>query len=326
MEDKPNKDKYKASFLFSNSLIFEENIDKLWIYLRDLSAETSNIDYLDNFKYIKGDNTWTVGNEFSMYWVGVCNLDIKCKSIKVDRMKKKIRWKFKMDIGIDYYKQITLYRITQNNKTLVKSSVYIIEEKNNLIDIRQSLNYYIDLNSDILKKQSKYLQNIKKDIISYESSIINKNYLKVWKNLHDIKKLNELSPHSGEKMEFKGQINKVGSFIKFYDKNVKQIVFLKVTAYDMSEYKIQWLMRFETIGTKFNNIPIKTEFKIIRINENKTQLSFLHQFSYNTDKNFINEYEIKKKETIKKIKEYIENNDNEFVIEPKNEIITEDLK
>lgn len=44
MEDKPNKDKNKSSFLFSCSLIFDEDIDKLWLYLRDLCAETSNID------------------------------------------------------------------------------------------------------------------------------------------------------------------------------------------------------------------------------------------------------------------------------------------
>jgi hypothetical protein len=313
MEDKPNKDKYKASFLFSNSLIFEENIDKLWIYLRDLSAETSNIDFLDNFKYIKGDNTWTVGNEFSMYWVGVCNLDIKCKSIKVDRMKKKIRWKFKMDIGIDYYKQITLYRITQNNKTLVKSSVYIIEEKNNLIDIRQSLNYYIDLNSDILKKQSKYLQNIKKDQFSFGSCIVNKNYLKVWNNLNDFKKIYELSPHIGEKMEFRGQSNKVGSFIRFYDENTKQTVFQKVTAYDMSENKTHWLIRFESIGINFHNNPKIIEFKLVRIKEDKSQISFLHQFAYDTSPDFMNDFNTKKKETIKKIKEYIENNDSEFI-------------
>jgi len=315
MEDKPNKDKNKSSFLFSCSLIFDEDIDKLWLYLRDLCAETSNIDYLDNFKYIKGDNTWTVGNIFSMYWVGVCNLEIKCKSIKVERMKKKIRWKFKMDIGIHYYKQITLYRITQNNKTLVKSSVYTLEEKNNLVDIRESMNYYINLNTDILNKQSKYLQSIKKDIISYGSVIVNKNYLKVWNNLHDFRKINELSPHIGKNMEFKGQINKVGSFIKFYDENSKHVVFLKVTAYEMAENKNQWLMRFETIGANFKNTPKKTEFKIVKINENLTQISFSHQFSYDSNKNFINDFNIKKKEAIKKIKEYIENNDKEFIIE-----------
>ena len=70
-----NKDDY---FLFSTSLIFEENIDKLWLYLKDLSAETKNIEFLDNFKLIKGENTWTIGNIFSLYWVGVSNIEIIC--------------------------------------------------------------------------------------------------------------------------------------------------------------------------------------------------------------------------------------------------------
>ena len=324
MEDK--SDKKKTLFLFSYSLIFDENIDKLWIYLRDMCAETSNVDFLDDFKYIKGDNTWTIGNKFSLYWIGVSHLEIKCISIKVDRMKKKIRWKFKMDIGIEYYKQITLYRITQNNKTLVKACVYNLEEKNNLINAGESWGYYINLSLGILKKQSKYLQNTKKDIISYGSTIINKNYLKVWKNLHDFKKINEIFPFPGTDMKFKGQINKVGSFIKYRDDISKQTIFLRVCTYDMSEDKKQWLMRFESIGTNLHNIPKKFEFKIIKINEDKTQISILDQFPYDTDKNFMNEFEIKKNKSLKKIKEYLENNDQEFIIAPNNEIIIDDLK
>ena len=200
-----------------------------------------------------------------------------------------------MDIGIDYYKQITLYRITQSNKTLVKACVYTLEEINNLINARESWSYYINLNSDILKKQSKYLQNTKKDIISYGSTIINKNYLKVWKNLHDFKKINEIFPFPGTDMEFKGQINKVGSFIKYRDEFSKQIIFLKVCTYDMSKDKKQWLMRFESIGTNLHNIPKKFEFKIIKINEDKTQISFLDRFPFDSNRNFLNEFEIKKK-------------------------------
>jgi hypothetical protein len=324
MEDK--LDKKKTVFLFSYSLIFDENIDKLWLYLRDMSAETSIIDFLDNFKFIKGDNTWTNGNKFSLYWVGVSQLEIKCISTKVDRMKKKIKWKFKMDIGIDYYKQITLYRITQNKKTLVKASVYALEEINNLINVGESWGYYINLNLDILKKQSKYLQNTKKDIISYGSTIIHKNYLKVWKNLNDFKKINEIFPFPGTDMIFKGQINKVGSFIKYRDVFSKQTCFLKVCTYDMSKDKKQWLMRFESIGSNLHNLPKKFEFKIIKINEDKTQISILDQFAYDSNRNFMNEFEIKKKESLKKVKEYIENNDKEFQIEPNNEIIIDDLK
>ena len=40
----------------------------------------------------------------------------------------------------------------------------------------------------------------------------------------------------------------------------------------------------------------------------------------------MNEYAIQKKETIKLIKEYIENNDNEDIIESNNDIITDNLK
>ena len=64
--------------MYSSSLIFDENIDKLWIFLRDLCSETSIIDYLDNFKYIKGDNTWTIGNIFNMNWIGISKLEVKC--------------------------------------------------------------------------------------------------------------------------------------------------------------------------------------------------------------------------------------------------------
>ena len=127
-------------------------------------------------------------------------------------------------------------------------------------------------------------------------------------------------------MEFKGQINKVGSFIKYRDEFSKQIIFLKVCTYDMSKDKKQWLMRFESIGTNLHNIPKKFEFKIIKINEDKTQISMLDQFAYDSNRNFMNEFEIKKKESLKKIKEYIENNDKEFIISPNNEIIIDDLK
>ena len=149
------------SFLFSTSLIFDENIDELWLYLKDLSTETKNIEFLDNFKMIKGENTWTIGNVFSLYWVGVSNIEITCISLNVTRMKKKIKWKFICDIGISYYKTMILYRITSDDKTLVKL-IFSRCEKNKLVDFNPQLQYYLNLQLDILVLQSKYLQGLKK--------------------------------------------------------------------------------------------------------------------------------------------------------------------
>ena len=53
----------------------------------------------------------------------------KCTSITVDRTRKKIKWKFKMDIGISYYKTLILYKIIQNGKTFVKICITRTEKK-----------------------------------------------------------------------------------------------------------------------------------------------------------------------------------------------------
>ena len=166
------------SFLFSTSLIFDENIDKLWLYLKDLSAESKNIEFLDKFKFIKGENTWTIGNIFSLYWVGVTNIEITCISTKVTRMKKKIKWKFNCEIGINYYKTMILYRISADDKTLVKFNFYRCD-KNNLIDVDSQLDYYLNVQHNILISQSKYLQSLKKKKHAFQSFIIIYSYFTI---------------------------------------------------------------------------------------------------------------------------------------------------
>ena len=160
--DKLATNNNENSFLFSVSLIFNENIDKLWLYLKDLSAESKNVDFLDNFKILKGKNTWTVGNKFSIYWIGVSNVEFICISTSSSRMKKMLKWKCICDIGISYYKTMILYRISSDNRTLVKFNITRCE-KNKSIDIGPQLQYYMDLQFNILEHQSNYLQKLKKE-------------------------------------------------------------------------------------------------------------------------------------------------------------------
>ena len=315
-----NMNKKDDSVLFSSSLIFDENIDKLWLHLRDIELETSIIDFIDNFKYIKGYNTWTVGNSFSIYWVGVSGLKFKCLYTKVDRIRKKIKWKCQLDIGLNYYKTMILYRITQNNKTLVKTIYTREEKKNNLVDLSQSMSYYENLQLEILNQQSKYLKNLKKDIISYGSTIVNKNYLEIWKYLNNFKKINELSPILIKNIEYKGQINKPGSFIKFLDVKLQREIFLKVNSYFISNHKKSWFICFEFIGSNNTYISKITEYKLVIINNNQTQISFLHSFNYNTNIDFLSEFDFKKKNAIKNIKEYIEKNEYNLICSKNKEL------
>ena len=62
----------------------------------------------------------------------------------------------------------------------------------------------------------------------------------------------------------------------------------------------------ELIGINVIYIPIYVENKVTIIDENKTQLSLLHKFQYNTDQKFIEFFNKNKKEIMKKYIKYLE--------------------
>ena len=211
--DKKSSSKNEGSFLFSTSLIFDENLDKLWLILKDLSTEIKVTDFLDNLKLIKGDNTWNVGNIFSLYWVGVSNIEAKCLSSIETRMKKKIKWQYICDIGISYYKEMVLYRLTKEDKTLVKINITRYQ-KNKLIDYHPQLDYYSKLHYEKLLSLSKHFKSIKKDKIAFQSCILDKNHIKIWNYTIDFRNISNLCPELIRNVEYKGPPDEVGTFIK----------------------------------------------------------------------------------------------------------------
>ena len=296
--------------LFSTSLIFEQNIDTLWLYLKDINSTIKANDFFENLQFIKGNNTWVKGNIFSFNWIGLTRLKIECIYIKSNINKKIIVWKAKAHIGISFYKSLFLYRITQNNKTLVKSTISRTEDRNELIDFGDSKNYYLNTEFNVLKNNSKYLNSMIKDIISYESCIINVNYLKVWEFIIDLKKLSEIAPIIGSNIEYCGEKLKVGSFLKYYIKELNKIVFFKIIGVEVPKIKKSWIYKLEPVGVNVKNIPIYIEIKVTKIDEDKTQLSLLHKFSYTTEKKFIELFSINKKEIMKQYVKYLEGKKN----------------
>jgi len=303
--NKNNKQK-DNSLLFSTSLIFNQNIDILWIYLRDLTSEIRNVDYMERLHFIKGDNSWTPGNIYCINWIGLTRLEFKCVRTKVERNKKVIIWKVKGDIGINFYRMFYLYRITKDNKTLVKSIITRTEKKNELIDFSETLNYYLNTEFSILSAISKNLNNLNKDIISYESCIINKNIIRVWEFISDLQKVCSLTTMNVKKIEFNSPSIKEGSFLKFYLEDLKIHVFMKIANIGFSKNKKCCYLRIETIGTNIEKLPKNIEYKMKKINNNQTQLSISHRFKYDMNENFMKSFKINKQNNLKKYKKYIE--------------------
>ena len=273
--------------------------------MRDLNNEIKIVDYLENLKYIKGDNTWTIGNSWKINWVGLTPLKLKCISIISNKDKKIIKWKGKGDIGIKYYRTLYLYRITENQKTLVKCVVCQTEKQNELNDYKSTRNYFLNLEYKILLEKSKYLNNFNEDITIYESCIIKRNYLKVWEFLLDLKKMYKIADSTCDVLYNNSNL-KEGSFIKYYLDDIKMNVFMRIVQMKRTQKRKTWTIRLEVIRSKQQNLPIFIEYKITIIDNEKTQLSLLHKFSFNSSQDIVNKYKIKIKEGIKKFKKYIE--------------------
>ena len=307
MEDNPTKkEEYETIVLFSTSLIYNQGIDKLWLFLRDLQNDVKILDKFDNFEFIKGDNTFIPGNKFSINWIGLTLLKFECISIKFDRTKKEIKWKAKGDIGIKFYKTMTLYRITHDSKTLVKVIITKKQKKTDINQTNSDYNYYLNLEYSFLLKKSLYLNGLNEDIISYESCIINKNYSIVWRYISDLKKLNEFAPIIGTNFEYNSPNIKVGVFLKFFIKELNIIVFMKIIEFEeIKKNKSCWI-KLETIGSKVDNSPKMIEYKITIIDNKTTYLSIFHQFYNTNSKNYLKKFNINKKEIIKKYKILIE--------------------
>ena len=122
-----------------------------------------------------------------------------------------------------------------------------------------------------------------------------------------------------KKIEFNKSKIEEGSFLKFYLEDLKIHVFMKIVNIDNSKNKNCWYLRIETIGTHIDQLPTRIEYKIKKINNNQTQLSILHRFKYNINKNFPESFKIKKQNNLKKYKKYIEeeNDNKEEIIQKK---------
>ena len=81
---------------------------------------------------------------------------------------------------------------------------------------------------------------------------------------------------------------------------------MRVSEIKAFKKKKSWWIKLETIGSNIGDLPKLIEYKIMIIENNKTQLSISHKFKYNINKNIIEKFQIIKKEAIKKYKEYLE--------------------
>ena len=292
---------------FSKSIILDEKIEKVWYFLSNplYYKEILSINFM-NFKLNQKRKSFCPGDKFSFYWTGVTDVTAKYIS-KIDNPHiKKLTLDISMGIGIFYRKTYHLYKITNNNNTLIK--LVLSKIPNSQYDNANFISF-MKLNTNIftsmLDNLNKILKISKEYLFNLESFIVDKNIYDSWNFITDLKKLSHLCPNIGTNFSYQNNKYNKGSFVKCLLPKSNKIIFMKVTKFDKNKKKNKWVYTLETFGSDIRYINQEIQISVNKINDNKTQISIIHIFKQVLTKEYIENFYKKKNEVIKEIQKYL---------------------
>ena len=277
----------KGLFDFETTYVFNENIERVWIFLRDVSLiEKINPNLITQFKLTKGNNSWEIGNKFSSYWIGVSQIDSECIFSKIHTNLKVIIWKYNLKINLFFYKCLFLYKITEDDSTLASISIKTLLEETEYTPNYDVVDGYKKLFHDLLSLYAKYMKLSNVSVINYESTIIKKNIKFVWDFCTNLNNITPIWDLLKGKFEYHGDLYKKGTFIRGNNSEGKTL-FLQVNDVQMNEDDNYWSYSIETFGTAAHLRKQEIKLGIIKIDENNSQVSFTHTFHENVSREIV---------------------------------------
>lgn len=291
------------------SLILNENINRTWKFMRDIIYLTKiATDICGPLTFHKGENTWTLGSEFSFLYINFFDLIVKCKKIHSTYSPRKIQifWDCST-LGFRHIKTTSLYKVSDPiNKTLVKinlNAIDVNEKKPPKIDG----SYYKSVFVYILQSYDKYIRNSIEHLIEYQSFVVEKNYIDVWNYVINFENLGKISSFIGENFEIYDNHKKKGTFwkyVSFIDGKVNFFKVVGVKIYKKRNYR-EYIV--ETFGTQNSMINQEVKIKVTNIFGNKCQVSFTHFFKDRVTEKYLFYFNKIEQEFMEKLKETLQN-------------------
>lgn len=159
-------DEERIQFLEVNKIV-PDDINRVWVFSRN-AAILSILDpsFISQVNLTKGTDTWTEGNEYQAYWVGVSSFRSKCVKVVNEPNRKIIQWRLDLEINLTFEKTLQLYKITDYDTTLIiLKMVQLINKTVDTIFMDDEKKFYWNLYNNLLNKFIKYLKENENEII-----------------------------------------------------------------------------------------------------------------------------------------------------------------
>lgn len=319
LEDAENfkKEKNQWKLLEDKTYYFKQNIERIWDSIKTLDF-LFIINNSENYPFIikKGSNVWNIGNIFEGKLFDIYETNSKVIKQKLNLEFKKTEWIFFLGNGEIFTLKLNLYKITEDNSTVLNMIIkYIPSYGENIINkIKEKIN---DINF------SKYIEEMLKNdpvyLYQYESGIIQGNMGEIWDILIDYSKLALIAPNNRCFAPVNINNLKIGEITKIplKIKNIEGNLEIKL---DLKEKKVgynDWAFGYSILGGGPFKTTKQTFFvKLTRINKQEAQICIFTKIYEKIPLEVCKYLSQQKKYVISSIKDYFENfsvyNNNDY--------------
>ena len=295
-------------YSLQNSYHFKQDIERVWIFLKnfELLSMLSNQGN-STCVYIKGKDTWKLGNEFKGLTFGIFPYVARVNMVLDLPEMKKIEWLFNNRKNEYYIVAIELFKVTEDNSTV------IIEEfkfENELLKEKTIKFDYKVVDKKLFENIEQLLEKEPINLLKYESTIINGKMEDVWDIITDYNKIAAIAPNNNYLPNINLRNLTIGEKKEasiFYNNAIRTFdVILKYKEEKPGWNK--WLIVIEISGGTPEKIPKHIGFfQITKISNNKCQLTLVTKYNEHISNEEFNEISNKKKYLLLSIKDYFDN-------------------
>jgi hypothetical protein len=213
-----------------DSYVFKHHINRVWDIIKDAYVMQSIFEdtmICQNVTILKGNNTYDVGNIFTLLWRSILQVTYEVESVSIEDDFRQIRLKCIKTVPFDmrFTYIYSLYTTTIDNYTLM--IMEILHEQVYFSTVDQKKMGELE-RKEVLTVIDNYLNQSVKDLYQVESVIIKTNINRLWSIITNWVEFRKLVPVIADRVVYLGDPLKKDSklLLKWTNKNIE--CYLKV--------------------------------------------------------------------------------------------------